>query len=108
MMRNGRYWSLFWSRSKKDDRAIKVLLVPVNTQAFKAFQVNVNNAGWQESPDKLIWTIKPGFNTLDARVLTRFGWPGTVSTIKLYYTRPWLFGREKRQEEVHGRYVKSI
>jgi len=99
---------ILYSQSKKDDRAIKVLLAPVNTQAFKTFLVKANNGGWQESHNKLIWTIKPGFNTFQARVLTQFGWTGTTSVIKLYYKRPWLFRREKRQEEAHGSFVNSI
>ena len=96
-----------FSQSKKNDRAVKVLLAPVNAH-FKGFLINANGKGWQESADKLIWEIKPGFNTLQARALTQFGWKGHISTVKLYYKRPWLFRHEKRQGDGSGRYVKSV
>ena len=99
---------VYYSRSKKDSRAIKVMMIPINTPYFKSFMINANNNGWQEAPDKLIWAIEPGFNTLQTRTVDQFGWLGVISTVKLYYKPPWLFRREKRQEEGHGRFVKSV
>ncbi len=99
---------IYYSQSKKDDRAIKVMMIPINTVNFKDFLINANNTGWQEAPDKLIWAIEPGLNTLQARTVDQFGWKGVISTVRLYYKPPWFFRHEKRQEEGHGRFVKSI
>jgi len=97
-----------YSQSKKDARAIKVMLMPVNAQALSTFLINANDNGWQEAPDKLIWGITPGFNTLQVRALTQFGWKGPISSITLFYKAPWLFGHEKRQKESRDRFVKSV
>ena len=99
---------IYYTRSKKDSRAIKVMMLHLNTPDFKTFLINANDNGWQEAPDKLIWSIEPGLNTLQARTVDQFGWKGTISIIRLYYKPPWLFRSEKRQEEGHGRFVKSV
>jgi len=68
-----------------DKGIVKILLSAISSPTFKTFIINANNSGWQEHKEKQILYLKPGFNKFSARILTKFGWPGTESYIRYFY-----------------------
>jgi len=94
-------------RSKKENRAMKVILMPDDSPTFRTFVVNVDNTGWREVSAKLVWNLKPGINRLSARILTRFGWLGHESHLTLFYKPPWPYNPDDFRES-SGDFVESI
>ncbi len=53
------------------------------TPNFKAFLVNVNNSGWKMSAGSFRLKLKPGINSLKARIVNQFGIMGPITEIKI-------------------------
>ena len=53
------------------------------TPNFKEFQVRLDGGAWQQSDNNLVWTLRDGTNTLEARSVNLFGVEGPVSTVVL-------------------------
>jgi hypothetical protein len=76
---------IYFAGAKKDKAVLSVIFKANNSPTFKTFLVNVNNTEWHESPDKMTWKLRPGFNTLSVRIMTTFGWQCKESHIRIFY-----------------------
>lgn len=81
---------MFWSESAKDPGTLKVLLKAENSPDFRHFLVKTEGSDWEPSPEKLAIRLRPGVNGISARILTRHGWTGRASSIKLFYKPAWI------------------
>jgi len=98
---------IYYLKSLTDSQSVKVVLLTDDAPTFKTFLISINDAPWQEAKNKLLWELDPGFNKLSARILTKFGWQGRVSSITLFYKAPWLFNSSKSRN-IHRITPKSI
>lgn len=70
---------------------IKLELRAENASTFETFQVRLNDVGeWKPSQKLVMWSLDPGMNKLSARILTRFGWKGEESSIRVFYKPRWF------------------
>lgn len=76
---------LVWAESRKDPGTVKALLKAENSPDFGAFLVRTTGADWAPSPEKFALRLRPGLNEVSARVLTRRGWTGRPSSVRLFY-----------------------
>lgn len=69
---------------------LKVHLESANSPTFRTFLVKIGNGDWRESPENLIYYLKPGFNRFYARVLTGYGWQGPESRLLIFCKPGWF------------------
>lgn len=98
---------IYYAMSLKEPQAMKILLLADDSPEFKAFMISTDGVNWSEVPDKIDWELRPGINTLSARILTNFGWRGYPSRVKVFYKPSWLSNRPKVRES-HRRYVRIV
>ena len=69
---------------------LKVALLNPNSPTFERYQVRSDeSAAWVPAPGATIpWLLHPGWNELRARIETKEGWKGPVSSLRLYYKQP--------------------
>ncbi len=85
-----------WAESPKEEGVVKLLLAAENSPSFKTFLVSTDGGAWAPFPEKVGVSLRPGVNEISARILTRDGWLGHPSSLKIFYKPPWIFTRPKR------------
>ena len=72
------------------NRILKVALLSSNSPTFERFSIRSDEStAWVPTTSATIkWLLHPGMNELTARIETRDGWTGNVSSIKLFYKPP--------------------
>jgi hypothetical protein len=80
------------ANSRVRKQILKLALLRQNSPTFARFQIRSEaSTDWVPSPsDTVKWMLHPGKNDLQARIETRDGWKGPVSTLRLYY-KPRIF-----------------
>ncbi len=69
--------------SRENELAVRMITFTPN---FDRFEIDMDGAGWRESPATFIWKLRPGArNTLDMRVRNLSGRSGKVSTVEAMY-----------------------
>jgi hypothetical protein len=72
----------------------KIKLISENSETFKLFLISIDGTDWREANTSVIpWQLSPGLNKLSARVLTKFGWQGHISSVELFYKPGWFRSR---------------
>src|SRR2546425_793759 len=74
------------------NRILKVALLSSNSPTFERFSIRSDEStAWVPNTSATIkWLLHPGMNELTARIETRDGWTGNISSIRLFYKSPLL------------------
>ncbi|MCE5248683.1 transglutaminase-like domain-containing protein [bacterium] len=69
----------------KNEGEIAVTMVTF-TPNFDSYEINIDGAGWKDSPDRFTWKLKPSaLNTLEMRIRNKLGLKGKPSCIEVMY-----------------------
>lgn len=81
---------IFRARRNPDKGNMKLVLLAEGSPTFDKYQIKINDADWQTiGTREVLWMLRPGMNTLSARIQTQFGWLGPVSSMTVFYKPAW-------------------
>lgn len=81
---------IFVSRRSSSMGLVKLRLFTETTPEFSAFVGGPEGEAPAELTQKIVWNLRPGFNTFTARVKTSTGWLGPESKVKVFYKPSWI------------------
>jgi hypothetical protein len=81
---------IFLANQRLTNRILKVAFLSSNSPTFERFLIrSEESADWVPMTSAMIkWRLHPGMNQLSARIETRHGWRGNVSSMRVFYKPP--------------------
>jgi hypothetical protein len=81
---------IFVSDSSSPQSLVKLRLFTETAPEFQAFVGGPEGEAPADLTQKIVWNLRPGFNTFTARVKTSTGWLGPESKVKVFYKPSWI------------------